>query len=68
MPESQEFTRVQGSIKDGHVKCTCDRTVGLVSDTGVEFFCRHCRTNVVVDIRQSKITALMELAKMIHML
>jgi hypothetical protein len=49
----------------GQVHCPQGHLVGLVHEQSVEFFCRKCHTNVVVDLRLSKLTALAKIADLI---
>ena len=50
--------RVKGNLVDDKVQCACGRNVGLINEAGVEFFCRHCHVNVVIDLRESKLEKL----------
>jgi hypothetical protein len=49
----------------GQVYCAEGHLVGLIHEEGVEFFCRKCHTNVVVNLRASKLAALAKIADLI---
>jgi hypothetical protein len=62
LSDPNSYTRVEGTLKDNKVFCSCGRNVGLISDAGVEFFCRHCHVNVTLDLRISKAEKLARVA------
>ncbi len=63
---SDPHPRVDAGIDaQGQVHCAQGHLVGLIHDEEVEFFCRKCHTNVVVNLRASKLAALAKIADLI---
>lgn len=54
---------VTGRVEGHKVYCTCGRNVGKVDAKGVEFYCRHCRANVRVDLQLAKLEKLSRLSE-----
>ena len=54
---------VDGRVEGHKVYCTCGRNVGKVDAKGIEFYCRHCHTNVRVNLQLSKLEKLSRLSE-----